>query len=119
MLDQSRLARRMHGRAQARAVMGLVDLPDQDAIAAFLDEFRSELLPKEVAAEQQQHGKLIAELAGTTVDFGQYSGMTYEQINREDRPYLEWLRDRSVETADGIGAYLEATEPMELPDDLF
>lgn len=109
ILNQERLQRRMHGRAQAEAILSLVDLPHEQCIDAFLDELQRRLLPSVVAVEAEQKQRTIRELSMTLMHFGKHAGKTFGEVESVDREYLEWLCGSSRELVENLGAYLELT----------
>ena len=110
LLDQARLQRRLHGRAQANAILSLLDLPHADCVAAFLDELRRQLQPEAVALADKNAQRKIRELAALVMPFGIYAGRTYGEIEASDRRYLEWLCDSSQELCGQLSTYLKLTE---------
>lgn len=108
ILNPERLQRRMHGRAQAEAILSLVDLPHEQCIDAFLDELQRRLKPPSVADKARKEGT-IRELAATAIEFGKHAGKTFGEVESVDREYLEWLCGSSRELVDNLGTYLELT----------
>lgn len=108
ILNPERLQRRMHGRAQAEAILSLVDLPHVDCVEAFLDELQRTLKPPSLAATTKKE-RTIRELAMTLMHFGKHAGKTFGEVESVDREYLEWLCGSSRELVDNLGTYLELT----------
>lgn len=110
ILDQGRLERRKHGREQARAVLGLIDLPHPDCKNAFFDELESVLRPKDSGVQGEKRRASIRELSKHVIEFGAHAGKRLDEIPRE---YLHWLAKSSEETMQALVSYLDATKDQD------
>lgn len=110
VMDKQRLERRVFGRQQADAALGLVELTHSDHIDGFIDQVVTKLRPPVPVDEKKQRierERAYAEFANHRIQFGEHRGEKLEVIPRD---YLEWLRESSAETLRMIEGYLDATE---------
>jgi len=108
-LDPDRLKRRVDGREQAKAIIGLVTLDHPDKVEAFLDELRSTLIPAIVLDEVVDEARRLSALAALRLPRGIHTGERLDDVPRE---YLDWWIRDGEEWSDKIGAYLAATEHL-------
>lgn len=109
-MNKQRLERRVDGRRQADAALGLVELSTPDHVDGFIDQVVTKLRPPEPIDEKKQRieqARSYAEFANHRLRFGEHNGEKLESIPRD---YLEWLRESSAETLRMIEGYLDATE---------
>jgi uncharacterized protein (DUF3820 family) len=109
-LDRERLARRVDGREQAKAIGGLVSLDHPDKVAAFLDELRTMFEPEAVLAEAVDDQRKLSELAAVRLPRGIHAG---ERLDDVPRDYLDWWIRDGEEWAEKIGGYLAATKHLD------
>jgi len=107
-LNPERLRSRVAGRKEAETVVGLVDLPDQHAVEAFIDELKKRLgwQDKKTVGEHIEQQSLV-ELQHECLDFGVHAGEPFYVIPRD---YLHWLLKSSEETVWKISEYLRLTK---------
>ena len=108
-LNPERLRSRVAGRKEAEAVVGLVNLQDQHAVEAFIDELKKRLgwqEKKKTIGEHLEQGSLV-ELQHSCLDFGVHAGEPFYVIPRD---YLHWLLKSSEETVWKLSEYLRLTK---------
>lgn len=114
-MDSNRLKRRVDGRDQARAIIGLdlLTLDHPDKVDGFIDQLNRTFIPKLIEEKKADRQRTIRELSVVTIDFGVHSGKQLDEIPRE---YLSWLLESSEKTCENIRDYLELTEDRGSPD---
>ena len=105
---KERIERRKKGREEAQSILGLLTIQgDQTAIAAFFEELKDSLCPKQVTETKQVEQRKLKELAAWPMPYGKYGGQPLSEIPLE---YLHWLTSDSEETMSKINQYLELTK---------